>query len=82
MPRVDFSEMPEHNLMQEIWDIDVFLGNGVSHMPDDVFDDFMNEQDNLIERLRGMIGDEDLKQFMMRLPGASIMLKRLEDANG
>ncbi len=82
MPRVDFSEMPEYNLMQEIWELDVFLGNGASHMPDDVFEDFMNEWDNLMDRLRGMIGDEDTKQFMMRLPGPGIMLKRLETTSG
>ena len=80
--RVDFSDMPEYDLMHEIWDIDVSLGNGVSHMPDDVFDMFMNDQDNMIERLHGMIGDEDLQQFLMRLPGAGIMLKRLEESNG
>ncbi len=79
--RVDFSEMPEYNLMQEIWDLDVWLGSG-SYAPDDVFEDFMNDQDNLIDRLRGMIGDEDTKQFLMRLPGPGIMLKRLETTSG
>ncbi len=77
MPRVDFSEMREWNLMYEIWQIDILLGNGVSHMPDEVFDEMMIEQEELIDRLRDKLDEDDMQMFLLSLPGTEIMLKRL-----
>ncbi len=80
--RVDFSKMPEWNLMQEIWDLDVTLATHLDNMSEMTYLDFENDMDNMLDRLRGMIGDEDTQQFMMRLPGPGIMLKRLETTSG
>ncbi len=82
MPRVDFSDMPEWNLMQEIWDLDVTLATHLDNMSEMTYLDFENDTDNMLDRLRGMIGDEDTQQFMMSLPGPGIMLKRLETTSG
>ncbi len=82
MPRVDFSEMHEWNLMQEIWDLDVTLAIHMHNMSEMAYLDFENDMDNMLDRLRGMIGDEDTQQFMMGLPGPGIVLKRLEKTSG
>ncbi len=82
MPRVDFSEMHEWNLMQEIWELDILLATYIDSMTEMTFQQFENDMDNMFERLRGMIGDEDAKQFLMTLPGPGIMLRRLETTSG
>ena len=80
--RVDFSKMPEYNLMQEIWDLDVTLATSMHNMSEMTYLDFENDMDNMLDRLRGMIGDEDTQQFMIGLPGPGIVLRQLETTSG
>ena len=81
--RVDFSKMPEYNLMDQIRSIEHYIAYNMAHERADMAtESATREQDQMIEELRGMIDEEAMQHFLLSLMGPAIILMERSKING
>ena len=82
--RVNFSTMPDYDLVQELFRADVMSARMIiMGAPDDVCNAAEHEVEMLYERVGDVYGhdEEAIAAIRMSMPGIKILLKHLEDKN-
>lgn len=79
--RVNFSDMPDYDLVQRLFDADTMSAKLIIlGAPDDVFADSESEVERLYEQVVEMYGDdeEELARIRLSMPGIHILMKHID----